>query len=842
MSLKSPRISAEIVIVMPVWRQAGLADEAIASVFAQRGGASWHLIIVNDGCPDGETANILESWRCKAPQKVSLLTQRNGGLAAARNVGIAYAVQSKTYKGIFFLDADNRLDDTAMQLFEKLLADHPDAGWFYPNFDMFGLDGPQSHGGTWSLSRMAISNVCDAGSLVRREVFDAGVCFAADMRHGYEDWDFWLSAAKLGFVGHAVSEAFFRYRKRGQSMLRAAHDDGLAMTQVLHNRHEWLFGTGRLAQIYAEEWPRFAFVNSDGGATIGGWPTGQSLGEQEVEKQFFAAELDAFSSHIPLTWVFGSPTAYDYLKRIRRLGSALLELEASVADGHIGAIWFASGVEIALRPRMRHVDKTWEGLANAALIAVPFSHLADAAAGADLLDCIKRLMSQGVVSPLEVQAPNAPEPNTDAVESAVAFVGRFAESDYRYVQRSAAQPWRKPAMLASPMDLASAVKSHNLGGLHLPGLTGDRPHIGFTLPLFRFGGVEKCTVALATALRELGATPHLFIFGDDGAQADSWLSDPFETVHQMTRGELRDWSGARYFGSADGRAPGQWLAGRLFGPLTQMDAVINAGCGPVNSVAGSLRRFGVKTATWEHLVEETGYGRPNGTPYVALSNEAAYDLVLTCSTGLADWLAGQSVARNKLLCLPNGPGFPTAQLQRSNRPNTAPLRVGFMGRLDHQKGVDRFVEVAAALRGPSFYFSLIGAEVLSDSTFEIPDWIARNDLARSPSELTAAYARLDVLLMPSRAEGLPLAVLEAQRAGVVPVVSDVGAVHEAISHEENGLLLPSDDVIPAAIAALKNLNDDRLFLHKLATAHSPLDRWADNARRLLSALGLTPLA
>lgn len=829
-------------IVLPVWRQAGFADEAITTLFNQRGEINWNLIIVNDGCPDRETALALEAWRQRAPEKITLLTQANDGLSSARNAGIEYALRDGDVSAIFFLDADNRLDPNALQLLDSLSHAHPEQDWFYPNFDMFGLDGPQHHGGAWSLSRMAVSNMCDAGSLVRRRVFEAGVRFAPELRNGFEDWDFWLCAAKLGFRGYAVPMAFFRYRKRGHSMLSAAHAQGQTNIQSLRMRHRWLFGSGRLAEIYAQEWSRFAFVLRNSQAEIGDYPRGNLLAAEEMERRWFIDQINSFESRRPQTWVFGSSEAIAYLKQVRRLESVLLELETSAADGHIGAVRFRASNSIALVPEMRHSDKGWERIANAALLALPAQHIEFALQGHDLMDVMTRLMSRGTISPLEVQAPKAENFGTQAVEAATDFVGRISESGYNYAMIGNVAQWRKPASIPSARDLFAEVKALNFGGFHLPGQIKTGRNIGIILPILRFGGVEKCAVALAASLRDLGAVPHLFLYGDQAVQAETWLCAPFEAIHQITRSELRDWSGARYLGTADGRAPSQWLAGRVFGPLTAMDIVVNAGCGPVNSGIGDLRRSGIKTVTWEHLVEETDFGRPNGTPYLALSNEAAYDLIITCSEQLTNWLAGMGVSRDKLLPLPNGPGFPDERRHRAMRDGRLPLRVGFMGRLDRQKGVDRFIEIAQALRGPDFEFSLVGEAVVEADGVNIPGWIARHALARTPAELSEAYARLDILLMPSRAEGLPLAVLEAQRAGAVPVISRVGAVDEAVKDGENGILLAPDAVVGDAIAALRLLARDRDLLHRLATAPVPEDRWAENARNLLAALGLAPLA
>ena len=71
-------------------------------------------------------------------------------------------------------------------------------------------------------------------------------------------------------------------------------------------------------------------------------------------------------------------------------------------------------------------------------------------------------------------------------------------------------------------------------------------------------------------------------------------------------------------------------------------------------------------------------------------------------------------------------------------------------------------------------------------------------------------AACDVFCLPSRAEGLGVAALEAMAAGLVPVASRVGGVPDVIVDGESGLLVPHGDV-DALSAAMRDLleNPDR---------------------------------
>jgi glycosyltransferase involved in cell wall biosynthesis len=57
-----------------------------------------------------------------------------------------------------------------------------------------------------------------------------------------------------------------------------------------------------------------------------------------------------------------------------------------------------------------------------------------------------------------------------------------------------------------------------------------------------------------------------------------------------------------------------------------------------------------------------------------------------------------------------------------------------------------------------------------------------------------------ILVLPSRAENLPLSLLEGMAHGLCPIVTPVGAVAEVISDDMNGLLVPVGDVAALAYA------------------------------------------
>src|SRR3546814_14338180 len=68
------------------------------------------VILVNDGCSFEETDWVCREFAAARPGLVFYLNRRNGGLSAARNTGIAFALAAfPKLDAVYFLDSDHRL-------------------------------------------------------------------------------------------------------------------------------------------------------------------------------------------------------------------------------------------------------------------------------------------------------------------------------------------------------------------------------------------------------------------------------------------------------------------------------------------------------------------------------------------------------------------------------------------------------------------------------------------------------------------------------------------------------------------------------------------------------------
>jgi glycosyltransferase involved in cell wall biosynthesis len=122
--------------------------------------------------------------------------------------------------------------------------------------------------------------------------------------------------------------------------------------------------------------------------------------------------------------------------------------------------------------------------------------------------------------------------------------------------------------------------------------------------------------------------------------------------------------------------------------------------------------------------------------------------------------------------------------------------IGCLARLDRLKGLDLVLESLVDLPDATFVVAGRGNEraALEElaETLGVAPRVKFLDWVESPDQLMKTF---DVFVLPSRAEGFPLSILEAMLIGLPVVATDVGSVREAVQDGETGFVVKSDDVI-----------------------------------------------
>lgn len=97
-------------------------------------------------------------------------------------------------------------------------------------------------------------------------------------------------------------------------------------------------------------------------------------------------------------------------------------------------------------------------------------------------------------------------------------------------------------------------------------------------------------------------------------------------------------------------------------------------------------------------------------------------------------------------------------------------------------------------------------------------------LAGNVNDVLPYLHAADVFALPSAAEGLSVAMLEAMAAGLAALVTRVGGAEDVIEHSRNGWLIPPDDPAALQTALLTLLNDAALREQLGARARETVSR------------------
>jgi glycosyltransferase involved in cell wall biosynthesis len=166
-----------------------------------------------------------------------------------------------------------------------------------------------------------------------------------------------------------------------------------------------------------------------------------------------------------------------------------------------------------------------------------------------------------------------------------------------------------------------------------------------------------------------------------------------------------------------------------------------------------------------------------------------------------------------------GPATKAAARSRLGLPLDAPV-VGAVGRLTYQKAPEHFVAAMVGLGRPDVVGVWVGGGPLAQHVAELAarsSARARVLFVGERSDVRELLPAFDVFALPSRYEGLPVAVAEAMACGVPVVATAVNAMSDLVVPGRTGLLVPPER--PAVMAAaIRYLLDRPAEADRLAQA------------------------
>lgn len=201
------------------------------------------------------------------------------------------------------------------------------------------------------------------------------------------------------------------------------------------------------------------------------------------------------------------------------------------------------------------------------------------------------------------------------------------------------------------------------------------------------------------------------------------------------------------------------------------------------------------------------------------------DRVVGVSDVITKGLLESGISKSKLSTIYNGTDllrFDSAgatlreELGIGNR-----LLIGTVARLEKQKGLEYLIHAAKDVISefPDSLFVLVGdgslrcrlGELINDLGLQ-----SRIQLLGERKDMPGIYSSLDLFVLPSIDEGMPMTILEALAAKRPVVATRVGAVEKLIIHEQTGLLVEARDV-PALRDSILRCMRDQPFARRLGS-------------------------
>jgi len=222
--------------------------------------------------------------------------------------------------------------------------------------------------------------------------------------------------------------------------------------------------------------------------------------------------------------------------------------------------------------------------------------------------------------------------------------------------------------------------------------------------------------------------------------------------------------------------------------------------------------------------------------FIALNSTVIQELQ---AVGVPDW---------KIIPLPNGVETDLIT-PKSNYMLHDPIRLIFVGRLHPNKGLDILLNAVAHLKNvhhlENINLQLLGSGPIKDQLMKQAKELGITSLVSflgETNQVIEVLQQADIFALPSRAEGISNALLEAMACGLPALVSDIPGNRDVIEQPNNGLRFTADDPNSLAQNLLLLLNQPKLreqlgrMARKTVENHYSMDYVADRYTTLYQDL------
>lgn len=302
------------------------------------------------------------------------------------------------------------------------------------------------------------------------------------------------------------------------------------------------------------------------------------------------------------------------------------------------------------------------------------------------------------------------------------------------------------------------------------------------------GGAHIHVRDLAGELLRLGHEVTVLVGGEGPfTQELSRLGIPFRALTHLTR-PIHPWHDALALGE---------LIGTLRELAPDLISTHSSKAGWLGRAAGRL--LGIPTLFTAHGWAFTEGPAPLARRVYAVAERIAAPLATRLIT-VSEYdrqiaLQHRVAPPEKLVAIHNG--MPDVETSLRADPRRTPPRVVTVARFESQKDYDTLLRALAGLTDLAWEADLIGEGPLRPAFEALALELGLGERVRflgARRDVAELLQAAQVFVLISKWEGLPRSIIEALRAGLPVVASDVGGVAEEIVPGENGYLVPRGGV------------------------------------------------